>query len=201
MTQRGSNLHLPSGGRPAALGRGERPGLADRSFAHEEDPGEFSLEATERAVGRRLQGLDVDLPALAVVSNIHRAAVAMRKHLERSVLAYEGLTWTGWVVLWVIWVWEEIEASQAAVEAGLSRATLTGVQKTLVSKGLVERHEHPRDGRRVILSLSPAGHHLMRDLFPVFNRVEEAVTDDFDETEKLQLARSLRVLIRRADST
>ena len=44
------------------------------------------------------------MSAMAAVSNVYRAANAVRNHLERTVLAPHGLTWTGWVVLWVIWI-------------------------------------------------------------------------------------------------
>ena len=58
------------------------------------------------------------MSAMAVVSNVYRAANAVRNHLERTVLAPHGLTWTGWVVLWVIWIWGEIESRHVAAEAG-----------------------------------------------------------------------------------
>ena len=161
--------------------------------------GDFTLEATEGAVLGRLQGLEVDMSALAVVSNVYRAANAVRNHLERTVLAPHGLTWTGWVVLWVIWIWGEIESRHVAVEAGVSKGTLTGVQKTLATKGLVIRTVHPDDGRRVLLSLTPEGERLMAELFPEFNDVEAWVTTDLDDEAKLQLARSLRTLVKRVE--
>ena len=66
--------------------------------------------------------------------NIYRAANAVRNHLERTVLAERGLTWTGWVVLWVIWIWGEVESRHVAEGPG-SQGTLTGVQNTLMAKG------------------------------------------------------------------
>src|SRR5690242_396592 len=47
--------------------------------------GEFTLEATEQAVTDRLQGMEIDMSAMAVVSNVYRAANALRNHLERTV--------------------------------------------------------------------------------------------------------------------
>jgi DNA-binding MarR family transcriptional regulator len=60
----------------------------------------------------------------------------------------------------VIWIWGEIESSHVAAEAGISKATLTGVQKNVVAKGLVNRGVHP-DARRTLLSLMDAGLRLM----------------------------------------
>jgi DNA-binding MarR family transcriptional regulator len=164
-----------------------------------DDADEFTLEATEQAVADRLQDLEVDMSSMAVVSNVYRAANAVRNHLERTVLAPHGLTWTGWVVLWVIWIWGETESRHVAAEAGVSKGTLTGVQKTLVAKGLVRRSVHPDDGRRVLLALSPAGERLMAEVFPGFNDVETWVTGDLDDGQKRELARSLRAVVTRVE--
>jgi DNA-binding MarR family transcriptional regulator len=161
--------------------------------------GEFTLDATEQAVADRLEGLEVDMTAMAVVSNVYRAASAIRNHLERTVLASHGLTWTGWVVLWVIWIWGEIESRHVAAEAGVSKGTLTGVQKTLQAKGLVERTVHPGDARRVLLSLTEEGEALMVAVFPEFNQIEAQMTTGLSDADKVELARGLRALVKRAE--
>jgi hypothetical protein len=69
-------------------------------------------------------------------------------------LAPHDLTWTGWVVLWVVWIWCDIESRHVATEAGISKGTLTGVASTLIARGLV--------ARRVLLALTPAGTELRK---------------------------------------
>lgn len=162
-------------------------------------PGRHPLEATEQAVAERLRGLPLDLSATAAVSNLYRAAHALRNHLERTVLAPHELTWTGWVVLWVVWIQGERETRHVAAEAGISKATLTGVQGTLVARGLLLRRVHPDDGRRVLLSLTDRGQELMTELFPVFNAEESHVLADLDEAGRLALARTLRAVVVRVD--
>jgi MarR family transcriptional regulator, organic hydroperoxide resistance regulator len=159
------------------------------------------LHSTEQVVAERLVGVPVDMPAMAAVSNIYRAANAVRNHLERRVLAAHGLTWTAWVVMWVIWIWGQIESRHVAAEAGISKATLTGVQKTLVAKGLVNRKVHPDDARRTLLSLTDAGLLLMGEVLPAFNAEETQVTGDLDEESVLSLARSLRTVVTRAEGS
>jgi MarR family transcriptional regulator, organic hydroperoxide resistance regulator len=173
---------------------------ATASAAGRTPAGERTLEATEGAVANRLEDLSIDMSAMAAVSNLYRAANALRNHLERSVLSAHDLTWTGWVVLWVIWIWGEIETRHVAAEAGISKGTLTGVQSTLVDRGLVRRAVHPADARRVLLSLTPAGIDLMTELFPVFNEQERFVVSDLDEDGVLQLARSLRSVVRKVEA-
>ncbi|MGC4112974.1 MAG: MarR family winged helix-turn-helix transcriptional regulator [Nocardioides sp.] len=156
---------------------------------------QHTLEETERAIAERLSGMAVDMPAMAAVSNIYRAGGAVRNHLERTVLAPYDLTWTSWVVLWVVWIWGDIESRHVAAEAGISKATLTGVTSRLQSRKLMKRRIHPDDARRVLLSLTPSGRTMMGKLFPEFNRAESYVIADLSATERQVLARALRKIV------
>ena len=146
-------------------------------------------------MSKRLAGMALDMPAMAAVSNVYRAAGALRNHFERTVLAPHNLTWTGWVVLWVVWIWEEIETRHVAAEAGISKGTLTGVAGTLEKRGLVARRAHPADARRVLLRLTPAGHALMAELFPQFNKQEAFAVDSLSADELRVLAAALRKVV------
>ncbi len=167
-----------------------------RAAAAGDGNGQYTLDETERAVAARLSGLSVDMPAMAAVSNIYRAAGSVRNHFERTVLQPHDLTWTAWVVLWVVWIWGEIESRHVAAEAGISKGTLTGVATTLENRRLLVRHTHPADARRVLVKLTARGSALMDRLFPEFNQAEQFVTADLDEKEKLALAAALRRIVR-----
>ena len=166
-----------------------------RSSAFARGDGHPSLVHTERAVAQRLEGLDVDMDSMAAVSNIYRAANGVRNHLERTVLAPHDLTWTSWVVLWVVWIWGELEARHVAEEAGIAKPTLSGVLGTLEGRGLVRRRQHPDDARRVLVSLTRRGAALMVDLFPRFNEEEGRVMASLSREETTALARSLRAVV------
>jgi len=163
-----------------------------RTTAEARSNGHHTLEETEKAVADLLVGMPVDMESMAAVQNIYRAANAVRKRLESTVLAPHDLTWTGWVVLWVVWIWGDIETRHVAAEAGISKGTLTGVIGTLEKRGLLKRRTHPDDARRVLVSLTPKGTKLMVVLFPKFNAEEAHVTDTLTATEKTGLARTLR---------
>jgi DNA-binding MarR family transcriptional regulator len=166
-----------------------------RAVSAGERGGGRRVRATEQAFAKRLAGMDVDLPAMAALQNLYRAANAVRNHLEQTVLAPHQLTWTGWVVLWVVWIWDEIETGHVAVEAGISKGTLTGVLKTLEGRGLLRRHTHPGDGRRVLVRLTPAGQRLMKKMFPEFNRQESAVTAGLGTSGTADVVRLLRTMV------
>lgn len=156
---------------------------------------QHSLRETEAAVDIRLSGLPLDVPAMAAISNLYRAAGVVRNRFERTVLAPHDLTWTAWVVLWVVWIWEDIETRHLAEEAGISKGTLTGVMNTLKGRNLVDRRTHPHDGRRVLVSLTRTGRALMRELFPIFNAAEAEVVAPLTDKEVKALTTALRKVV------
>ena len=170
-----------------------------RATAQARGDGQHTLAETERQVAARLSGMNIDMEAMAAVSNVYRAANAVRNHLERSVLAPHDLTWTGWVVLWVVWIWGDLETRHVASEAGISKGTLTGVMSTLENRGLVKRRAHPDDARRVLLALTPKGKKLMTTLFPLFNAEEAFVTSALSDAETSNIARALRKVVQTAE--
>lgn len=154
--------------------------------------GPHTLAETERAVESKLSGLSLDFESMAVVSNLFRAANAVRNHLERTVLQPHNLTWTAFVVLWVVWIWEEVETRQIAEEGGFSKATLSGVLTTLEGRELVTRERSTVDGRLVLVRLTPQGSRLMKKLFPQFNEEERAVASGIPQGQREQAAEMLR---------
>ncbi|MHC3475644.1 MarR family winged helix-turn-helix transcriptional regulator [Streptomyces sp. 7R007] len=158
-------------------------------------PTHRSITEAEKLAAAKLGGIPIHREQMAVVANIYRAASTVRQHLENSVLRGADLTWTGFVVLWVVWVWGESETRHVADEAGISKGTLTGVSRTLEGRGLVQRAVHPSDGRRVLLSLTAEGEALMERLFPEFNEEEAFVTARLGDKECRSLADGLRKVV------
>lgn len=163
--------------------------------------GSHTLRETERQVDERLAGMQIDFQAMAITSNLFRAATSVRNHLERSVLAAHDLSWSAFVVLWVIWIWDEIETRDIASEAGFSKATLTGVLNTLEKRGLATRKRSSEDGRLVIVKLSPKGKKLMEQLFPLFNKQEQFVASAVEAAMQPAIAEALRKITVNTDST
>ncbi|GIH97048.1 MarR family winged helix-turn-helix transcriptional regulator [Planobispora siamensis] len=157
--------------------------------------GQRSIIEAEKLVEAKLGGVPIHHERMAVVANIYRAATAVRQHLENAVLRGGGLTWTGFVVLWVMWIWGESESRHVAEEAGISKGTLTGVIRTLESRGLVKRTRHPADGRLLLLSLTGEGEQFMRQVFPDFNAEETFVTSRLDDDACRALAGGLRQVV------
>ncbi|MGW9023902.1 MarR family winged helix-turn-helix transcriptional regulator [Streptomyces sp. NPDC055722] len=158
-------------------------------------PGQRSITEAENLAAAKLGGIPIRRDQMAAVANIYRAASTVRQHLENSVLRESDLTWTAFVVLWVVWVWGEQETRHVAAEAGISKGTLTGVARTLESRGLIKRADHPSDGRLVLLGLTGEGEQLMQRVFPAFNEEEAFVTGQLSDAECRGLAESLRRIV------
>lgn len=163
--------------------------------------GAHTLAETERQVSERLSHMTLDFEAMAVTSNLFRAASAVRNHLERTVLLSSDLSWTAFVVMWVAWIWEPIETRQIAAEGGFSKATLTGVLGTLEGRGLVTREKSTTDGRLVIVQLTDAGRTLMDKLFPKFNKQEQEIAGAMSHDSRVAVAEALRLLTKRVEAT
>ena len=156
---------------------------------------EVALTREEREARARVEGLGIDIDAFAAVSNVFRVANAVRNYMERNLLAEYRLSFSGFTVLWVLWVWGPRESHALAEESGISKSTLTGVVKTLEGLGFAARRPHAADGRRVLVEATDKGLAAVREIFPRFNALEGKITRDLSTEEKEELARALRIML------
>ena len=159
-------------------------------------PDPHTLTQTEIAMKQHIEGLEIDFAAAQTVSSIYRAANAIRAHITNAVLRQYDLTWSGFVVMWVVWIWDGMETRHVAESAAISKATLTGVVKTLESRGWITREGVVGDRRLVHLRLTQSGTDVMVELYPKFNAVESTVVQQLSERSKASLARDLRGIVR-----
>lgn len=157
--------------------------------------GESGLLRAEEDIKRRLVDHQLDFVSMLAVSNIYRAASAVRRQAERELLAPAGLSWGGFTILWVLWIWGEMETARLASECDLAKGTLTGMLTTLEKQDLVTRNRKASDRRRVVVALTGKGNETIEELFPRFNAYEGAVTVGLSEAQKAELANLLRIVI------
>lgn len=134
---------------------------------HEYQP--QALSEAEADIRSRLAGAPVDIEVQRTISNLYRAATVVSRSAEREILAQERLSWSGFVTLWVLWVWGEMDSTRLAGEVGLTPGTVTGVRKGLERDGWVQSRRGDDDGRRVMVRLTESGHARFDDLYPAFN--------------------------------
>lgn len=160
--------------------------------------GDEDFLAAERDIRERLGDRELDFDSLHAISNIYRAATAVRRRAEREVLAQHNLSWGGFTILWVLWVWGQMDTARLASECGLAKGTLTGMLTTLERQHLVEREQVKTDRRKVTVALTSDGLALIEDLFPRFNAYEVAMSEGLSPEEKREMARLLRKVISNA---
>lgn len=152
----------------------------------------------ERDVQARVGDVPIDFAAMGVISNVYRLASAMRNHVENEVLSDYDLSFTAFVVLFVLWVWGDAESHKVASRAGITKGTLTGVVKTLEKRNLCTRSPHGSDKRRVIVCLTPLGSATIEKVFPLYNSEESRLVERLGEDEKLAIGHGLRTVLRTA---
>jgi DNA-binding MarR family transcriptional regulator len=158
-------------------------------------PDQRTLAEVERATRERVQHLPLDYTASHALLSLYRAANAVRGRLTNAVLRPNDLTWTGFLVLWTLWIWDSMETREIAESVGISKGTLTGVSKTLMARGLIERIPSTVDRRLVNLKLSPDGVKLMEEIYPEFNKTESTVVGDLDQKQITVMTDALRTLV------
>jgi len=162
-------------------------------------PAKSQLLDAERDVQARLGERPIDFEANRAISNIYRAAAAVRRRAERGLLKEYRLSWGGFTILWVLWVWGEMETATLATECDLAKGTLTGMLTTLEKRDLVRRQRSTTDGRRVLVSATDAGLAVIEELFPRFNQLEIDLVAGLSRAESEELARLLRKVITNAN--
>jgi DNA-binding MarR family transcriptional regulator len=158
-------------------------------------PDRHTLAETEKAMADHVGALSLDFKAAHALSNLFRAANAVRQELTNRVLRKHDVTWTGFVVLWVVWIWDGMEARHVAESADISKATLTGVVNTLEGRGLMLREVHEHDRRLVRLRLTAKGVRLMEQIYPEFNAVESELVAGLSDRKVGTFTRILRELV------
>lgn len=138
----------------------------------------------------------LNLDAIAVVTNIYRVAQGLRNKMEQEVLSQYGLSWTAFSMLYDLWIWDSIETKKLAHSAGVSKATISNITKTLERKELCFRKSDPRDRRMTYVSLTEKGKQVMETLYPQFHKSEVEIVSSLSVEEQKHMTLLLRKVIR-----
>lgn len=141
----------------------------------------------ERTVSREFPELDAACisSALVVFRTSHEITLALDAHYARH-----GITRGRFVVLMLLFRERGHGLSPAALaeEAGVTRATMTGLLDTLTKDELVRREADPDDRRAFIVHMTKRGEKLLRAMLPDHFRRTQALLGTLTHDERDQLA-------------
>ncbi len=109
-------------------------------------------------------------------------------------LAELGLTGKQMLCLGVLWFEEGVSLGMFAERAGLGKAAAVSMIKRLEKMGLVQRREHPEDGRLNALYLTAAARRLTPKLSAKVNRLEDQLEQALGVRRTRALHEALRII-------
>lgn len=118
---------------------------------------EEKLLPEELAILNRLTNYSLNFEAMAVVTNLYRAAQRLRAKMERDVLSTYNISWTAFTLLYNLWIWGSMEPRKLAKSMGVTVAAVSSITNTLERKQWCKREANPRDRRLVLLTLTDEG--------------------------------------------
>ncbi|MBM7368343.1 MarR family winged helix-turn-helix transcriptional regulator [Gordonia hydrophobica] len=146
----------------------------------------------------RLGGLD-PLSAQAGVL-LSRVAISHVHVSEQSVHRSGIGSWSSFRVLWMVWLFGEVQARDLARLSGISRQATSTVLSTLESKGFVVRNRTSTTDRRLIaVTVTDEGARLVEESFLAQNRVDAAFFDVLSAQERRQFVGLLTRILHAAD--
>lgn len=138
----------------------------------------------------------INLDAIAVVTNIYRIAQGLRNQMEREVLSEYGLSWTAFSLLYDLWIGNAVETKKLAESAGVSKATISNITKTLEQKEYCYRKVDNRDRRITYVTITDKGRGIMEDLYPRFHKGETEIVSSLTVDEQKNISTLLRKVIK-----
>lgn len=155
---------------PQAQDAGSDRDDADRGDPAVEDTPRGALPLVETALKRTAERLpDVDRSAMTMVLLLHRVANTVVYDLESTVHRPAGWSWSAFRLVFTLWVSGPQEPSRAAELAGMSRAAVSSLSKTLSASGLVQSTSADHDRRALVLSLTDEGIEHLESTFQLHN--------------------------------
>ncbi|WP_438352541.1 MarR family winged helix-turn-helix transcriptional regulator [Microbacterium sp. CJ88] len=146
------------------------------------------------AWSRRLP--DADLSPLDVMSRLRRASLRLSR-LRAEAFRAAGLAAWEFDVLAALGRAEpahELNPAQLIERTKISSGAMTNRLTQLDKRGLVERLPHPRDGRSVLVRLTPAGAERVDAAMGELVRREEIELGALERRDRDELVRILRLL-------
>ena len=105
-----------------------------------------------------------------------------------------GLNTHQWRVLAAVAVWGPIEAVQVSRWATVDKAAVSRAVRALISKGLLRRSLHDRDGRKITLDVTPAGRRTFKAVVHQIRVIQDRLFKHYERQKVREFFSMLRGL-------
>ena len=112
----------------------------------------------------------------------------------RPMLDRHGVNEQQWRVIRVLGEAGKLDASEVAERANILAPSLTRMIKAMTERGLIEKARDAGDGRRVMLTIAPAGLKLLRAVNPDSARIYADLEGRFGKENVVRLIELLDAL-------
>jgi DNA-binding MarR family transcriptional regulator len=138
------------------------------------------------------KSLDETLEAdAAAVFDVMTELLRVYQFRDRDRVASHGLTVTQAYALEIVLRHLEITAKELARELALEKSTVSRLVEAMAEAGLVERVDHPRDARSVLLRATPLGRRAYEAVRRDIVRENAAVLQGLTGTERATFIETL----------
>lgn len=130
--------------------------------------------------------------AAEVAANLVRTSDAFLAELDRRRRDIADLSASAFQALAILdGAGEPLAGHVIAARLLVSSASMTSLLDTLEARGLVERHSHPTDRRKVLIQLTDAARTIVDRMLPTVHAAATNALADLTESEREQLITSL----------
>ena len=133
--------------------------------------------------------------AAEVAANLIRTADALMAEINRRRRGIADLSASAFQALAVLEGADEPLTGHAIAERLLvSSASMTSLLDTLERRGLIERHAHPDDRRKVLIHLTDEAQTLVDQMLPAVNRATTEAVATVREADRQQLISTMTAI-------
>lgn len=156
------------------------------------------IEAAQQRIGAEFP--EADLEANRVFLSLNRAASTVTYDFEASIHRPGGSSWASFRLMLALWISGPLSPHEVARMTGMSRAAVSNLSNTLITRSLLARTPSPEDGRQVTLSLTDAGQAKIHQDFQAQNNREREWASGLEPQEQEELVRLLEKLMEQRGS-
>jgi DNA-binding MarR family transcriptional regulator len=128
---------------------------------------------------------------------MHRAHRAMLGHVNARMIDELGISASQLAALLYVAKNPLCSMTDVAAVLDLAKSAASAMLKRMEVSGLVRREPNPKDARGSLLVLTPRGEDIRARSLPVIRRLQEQLTEGFDQTERETIFRFLNAVVDR----